>query len=166
MGPRRVVVPAATYTSLITRNTEPLSAGGPPSQDAMPVGALGSALEDRLVADFDDNGFCVVPRVLRSAEALRLREAILAEQRAFPQHFRLLGQSRDGGPVGEHGRWQSGLTMYVTDAFDSLVAHPAVLQLVRRLVGTEIGITGLGSSGIRDTPAEAAPKLGDVWPVP
>ena len=122
------------------------------------------ALEDQLVADFEDDGFCVMPSVLSRSEARAMRHAILEEQRLHPQHFRLLGQSRDGGGVGEHGRWHSGITMHTTVAFDRLAGHPAVLQLVRRLVGPDISITGPGSAGVRDTPQEPAPTRGEPWP--
>ena len=121
--------------------------------------------EDRLVAEFDRDGFCVVPSALSEQELRTMRDAVLDERSRYPEHFRLLGQSRDGGPVGEHGRWHSGVSMYATDVFDSLVGHPAVLGLLRRLIGPDISITGLGSVGIRDTPAEPAPERGEVWPV-
>jgi hypothetical protein len=48
--------------------------------------------------------------------------------------------------VGEHGRWQSGKTAHVTRAFDGLYAHPAVLPLVRRLVGEGCCLTHGGYS--------------------
>lgn len=124
-----------------------------------------SQLEDRLVASFDSDGFCVVPSALSEQEVRTMRDAVLDERSRYPEHFRLLGQSRDGGPVGEHGRWHSGVSMYATDAFDPLVGHPAVLRLLRRLIGPDISITGLGSVGLRDTPAKLAPKRGEVWPV-
>jgi hypothetical protein len=123
------------------------------------------ASEDQLVADFENDGFCVIPSVVSASEASTLRSAVLEEQRLYPEHFRLLGQSRDGGGVGEHGRWQSGVTMHATDAFDQLAAHPVVLSLVRRLVGPQISITGPGTAGIRDTPHEPAPRHGQPWPV-
>ena len=56
------------------------------------------------------------------------------------------------------------MTMHATEAFDQLIAHPMVLHLVRRLIGEAVCITGVGSAGIRDTPAEPAPKCGEVWP--
>jgi hypothetical protein len=123
------------------------------------------AREDSLVTDFENDGFCVIPSCLTASDARAMRDAILDEQRSYPQHFRLLGQSRDGGPVGEHGRWQSGVTMHVTDVLDPLLAHPAVLQLVRRLVGEDVRIAGPGTACVRDTPADPAPKRGDAWPV-
>ena len=127
-------------------------------------GLADPALLERLVADFDRDGFCVVPSVLDAAQVRAMREAVLAEQRDYPLHWRLLGQSRDGGPVGEHGRWQSGKTMHVTDVFDPLVAHPAVLSLVRRLVGDDCCLTHGAYAGVRDEPADAAPPLGAPWP--
>ena len=131
----------------------------------MQAAQLEAQLEDRLVAEFDRDGFCVVPSALSEQELRTMRDAVLDERSRYPEHFRLLGQSRDGGPVGEHGRWHSGVSMYATDAFDALVGHPAVLGLLRRLIGPDIGITGLGSVGIRDTPAEPAPARGEIWPV-
>ena len=125
---------------------------------------MDSALEDRLVAEFDDRGFCVVPAVLTDAEVAIMRAAILQEQLDYPLHYRLLGQSRDGGPVGEHGRWQSGKTMHVSDAFDSLLAHPMVMPLVRRLVGEDCCLTHGAYAGVRDPPADAAPRQGERWP--
>ena len=145
------------------------------------------ALEDRLVAEFDDCGvrhpsafqlalqsaaadarcviqFCVVPAALTGAEVATMRSAILQEQLEHPLHYRLLGQSRDGGPVGEHGRWQSGKTMHVSDAFDSLLAHPMVMPLVRRLVGEDCCLTHGAYAGVRDPPADAAPRQGERWP--
>ena len=103
--------------------------------------ALPVALEDELVAAFERDGFCVVPSILTPERVAAMRGAILKEQETHPLHFRLLGQSRDGGPVGEHGRWQSGKSMHVTDTFDILLAHPAVLPVVRRLVGEDCCLT-------------------------
>ena len=123
-----------------------------------------AALEDRLVADFDDTGFCVVPSVLDAGRVAELRDAIRSEQRSHPQHYRLLGQSRDGGPIGEHGRWQSDRIMHVTEAFDGLVAHPAVLPLLRRLIGPDICLVHGYQAVVRDSPAEAPPAFGDPWP--
>ena len=126
--------------------------------------ALALALEDELVAAFERDGVCVIPSVLTPEQAVACRSAILEEQRTHPLNFRLLGQSRDGGPVGEHGRWQSGKSMHVTDTFDALLAHPAVLPVVRRLVGEDCCLTHGAYAGVRDSPAEPAPRLGEVWP--
>ena len=122
------------------------------------------ALLERLVADFDRDGFCVVPAVLDRQQVETMRHAVLEDQRQHPLHWRLLGQSRDGGPVGEHGRWQSGKIMHVTDVFDPLVCHPAVVQLVRRLVGEDCCLTHGAYAGVRDAPAGRPPQLGDPWP--
>eukprot|EP01050_Picozoa_sp_SAG11_P003761 SAG11_NODE_220_length_12154_cov_92.233347_10_plen_584_part_00 len=126
---------------------------------------LAHTLEDQLVAEFDDKGYCVIPAVLCAAELASMRGAILQEQLDHPLHYRLLGQSRDGGPVGEHGRWQSGKTMHVTTVFDPLLAHPKVMPLLRRLIGPELCLTHGAYAGVRDPPADAAPRFGERWPL-
>ena len=120
---------------------------------------------DRLVTDFENDGFCIVQSVLTQAQVETMREVILTQQRTLPHHYRLLGQSRDGGPIGEHGRWQSGKIMHTTEVFDSLPAHPAVLPLIKRLVGENCCLMHGAYAGLRDQPADPAPRFGDVWPL-
>jgi hypothetical protein len=50
------------------------------------------------------------------------------------------------------------------DAFDSLLAHPRVIPLVRRLVGEDCCLTHGAYAGVRDPPADPAPRLGERWP--
>ena len=120
----------------------------------------------QLVAEFEQNGFCTVKSVLSASEITTMRDAVMAEQRLHPQHYRLLGQSRDGGPIGEHGRWQSSKIAHVTDIFDPLIAHPRVLPLVQMLLGPdEVACVMHGPfAGVRDPPARSAPIFGETWP--
>ena len=122
-------------------------------------------LLEQLVADFDRDGFCVIPAVLGQEQVEAMRSAVLDDQLQHPLHWRLLGQSRDGGPVGENGRWQSGKIMHVTEQFDALMNHRAVLQVVRQLVGEDCCLTHGAYAGVRDAPAVSAPQLGDPWPL-
>jgi hypothetical protein len=61
---------------------------------------------DAAEAFFLENGYCVVPGVLSPREVEACYAAAKAEQADHPEDFRLLGKSRDGGPIGESGRWQ------------------------------------------------------------
>ena len=75
-----------------------------------------------------------------------------------------LGQSRDGGAIGESGRWQSGNILDHATCYDRMVAHPGVLPLVRRLLGGNPCVGGVGAC-IRDAVLdEAPPRFGQVWP--
>ena len=66
-----------------------------------------------------------------------------ADRAAFPGSWNTYGQSRDGGPVGESGRWQQHTLLGDSDAFDwlfhLLLQHPLVIPLVvplRHLIAT------------------------------
>ena len=113
---------------------------------------------------FVENGYCVIPDVLSPREIAQCYAAALAEQKDHPEDWRLLGRSRDGGPVGESGRWQTPSVCHHTDCFDVLFGHPKILPMVRRLMGPDVCIQGPGSLGVRAAVHEAAPKRGSKWP--
>jgi hypothetical protein len=119
---------------------------------------------DDAEAFFVENGYCVVEDVLTPREIEECYAAAKAELVEYPEDFRLLGKSRDGGPIGESGRWQSPSICHHTDCFDCLFDHPKILPLVKRLMGPDVCSTGHGSVGIRAAVHEPAPRRGEEWP--
>jgi hypothetical protein len=93
-------------------------------------------LEQQL-ASFVERGFCVVPDALDAATVARLRSSMEWHRAARPEAWRLWGESRDGGPSGEAGRWQSYSILHDTIEFDCCIEHPTVGPLVARLLGPE-----------------------------
>ena len=64
---------------------------------------LTSMEEDSYAAAFERTGFCVIPAALTAAEVEAGRAAVWRNREEQPGHWRLLGRSRDGGPIGESG---------------------------------------------------------------
>ena len=118
---------------------------------------------DALEREFAATGVCVVRGVLSGDQVHAMREALAADREEHASEWNIFGRSRDGGPIGESGRWQSNNIMLHSEAYDAVVAHPAVLPLVRRLMGAPV-LTGTGA-WVRDPVHEPAPAFGDVWPV-
>ena len=118
---------------------------------------------DALEREFAETGVCVVRGVLSGDQVHAMREALAADREEHASEWNIFGRSRDGGPIGESGRWQSNNIMLHSEAYDAVVAHPAVLPLVRRLMGDPV-LTGTGAC-VRDPVHEPAPAFGDVWPV-
>ena len=119
---------------------------------------------EALEEHFADNGFCVVRGVLAQAELEEMRAGLALDRRKHPAEWINYGQSRDGGAIGESGRWQSGNILDHATCYDRMVAHPGVLPLVRRLLGGNPCVGGVGAC-IRDAVLdEAPPRFGQVWP--
>ena len=120
------------------------------------------------VAFFREHGYCILPDVLSPAQVAICRDAVLRNQEIHAAEWKLFGKSRDGGPVGESGRWQSPTIMQHEECFDSLLALPAVLPMVRRLVGDTHGppcLHGPVMAVVRAaTVDEEAPRQGQTWP--
>jgi hypothetical protein len=125
----------------------------PPPQEQWP----------QLVEFFAENGFCVIRGVLDRAEIDAMRVALAESRASHPESWLNYGCSRDGGPVGESGRWQSADILQHATAFDSVVAHPSVLPLVRQLLGDPC-TQGVGAC-IRDPVHDPAPAPGETWPL-
>jgi ectoine hydroxylase-related dioxygenase (phytanoyl-CoA dioxygenase family) len=84
---------------------------------------------DEKVEFFRDHGYCLLPEVLAGEELRTLNQAIDEDRRANA----VLWLQR-----GEGGRFQSVSALLSQPAFDRTVFHPAVLPLVRRLMGEEV----------------------------
>jgi hypothetical protein len=112
---------------------------------------------------FTRTGFCVVPDVLGADEVATMRDALDAD-RAQHDDWAVHGQSCDGGPIGESGRWQGPRDiMRRTSAFDRCVGHPRVAPLLGRLLGPSLCLTG-GGAAVRDPVLAPAPGHGQEWP--
>eukprot|EP01043_Picozoa_sp_COSAG02_P022163 COSAG02_NODE_1144_length_14244_cov_16.832096_5_plen_185_part_00 len=116
----------------------------------------------QLVEQFAQNGYCVIRGVLDQPSIDKMRGALAESRSQHPEDWVTYGMSRDGGPVGESGRWQTSKLLTHATAFDAVVAHPGVLPLVRRLLGDPC-ITGVGAC-IRDPVHDPAPVPGQQWP--
>ena len=113
---------------------------------------------------FADNGFCVIRGVLAGHEVDEMRMALASDREQHHSEWQSYGQS-DGGAIGESGRWQSAKILDHATCYDRVVAHPAVLPLVRRLLGGDPAIGGVGAC-IRDAVVdEVPPRCGEVWPL-
>ena len=108
-----------------------MAAGAPMEAAAEDDGLLAAQTEE-----FVARGFCVVPAALSAAELASMREAFDADRRAVPHEWQLRGQSRDGGEVGEKGRWQTE-PLCRTTAFDSCIWHPKTFPLLQAVMGRE-----------------------------
>ena len=108
----------------------------------MAIGAPMAAAEEdgpllsEQTEEFAARGFCVVPAALSGAELASMREAFDADRRAVPHEWQLRGQSRDGGEVGEKGRWQTE-PLCRTTAFDRCIWHPKTFPLLQAVMGRE-----------------------------
>ena len=120
---------------------------------------------EQAVDFFAEHGYVIVPSVLAPHEVAVYRDEVLRQQAAQPEEWRLYGSSRDGGPVGESGRWQSSTISQHTDRFDPLLSHPSILPLARRLIGDSICLNSPGTAIYRDAVSEPAPKRGQTWPI-
>ena len=104
---------------------------------------------DPLIAQFEAQGFVTIPDVLSPAQIERARACLEADRRKFSASWRTYGQSRDGGPVGETGRWQQHTLLADSREFDWLftcvLQHPLVLPLVRTIAGEEACLSGMFS---------------------
>ena len=69
----------------------------------MPNISLTAEEEERYVTEFERTGFCIIPDVLTPRQVEEARSAMLRHRELQPGHWRLLGKSRDGGPIGEAG---------------------------------------------------------------
>ena len=111
--------------------------------------------------------FVVLRGVLTPAEVEACRGAIWHHREAHPEAWRSHGMSRDGGPIGESGRWQSGgMIDEHPGPCDLLFDHPVVLPFCRELMsGGPAGLclTNAGAA-IRDPVSAPAPQEGDPWP--
>ena len=116
----------------------------------------------QLEGQFAANGYCVVRGVLDPPSIDQMRAALAESRSQHPEDWTTYGMSRDGGPVGESGRWQTSKPLAHSSAFDAVVAHPAVLPLVRRIMGNPC-ITGVGAC-VRDPVHDPAPAPGEQWP--
>lgn len=115
-----------------------------------------------LVEHFAENGYCVIRSVLDQLSIDQMRDALAGSRSQHPKDWSTYGMSRDGGPVGESGRWQSSSILAHSTVFDQVVAHVGVLPLVRRLMGDPC-ITGVGAC-VRDPVHDPAPVPGQQWP--
>jgi hypothetical protein len=90
---------------------------------------------------FAARGYLAIPDVLDAAQVARARQQLAADRARFPGSWATYGQSADGGPVGESGRWQQHSLLLDSDAFDwavdLILTHPRVMPLIRHLVGPE-----------------------------
>ena len=108
----------------------------------------------------------VLRGVLTPAEVEACRGAIWHHREAHPEAWRSHGMSRDGGPIGESGRWQSGgMINEHPGPCDMLFDHPLVLPFCRELMsgGPGLCLTNAGAA-IRDPVSAPAPQEGDPWP--
>lgn len=84
---------------------------------------------DEEVGVFRDHGYCLLPGVLSGEELGMLNQAIDDDRARHP----ILWMQR-----GEGGRFQSVSVLLTQPVFDRTISHPAVLPLVRRLMGEEL----------------------------
>jgi hypothetical protein len=102
-----------------------------------------------LVAEFEARGVVAVPDVLSMPQVERARACLAADRAARPESWRTYGRSRDGGPLGESGRWQQHTLMAdSTDfdwVFDHVLQHPLVLPLVAIIAGEGACLSGMFS---------------------
>ena len=107
------------------------------AQSGMPRALPAAALAEHTGA-FADTGFTVLP-LLSTSEVAALRAAFAADRTEHAEAWTLRGTDRtakNGPVVGESGRWQSGDVLRTsTAAFEAVVRHPLVLQLVAELIG-------------------------------
>ena len=88
-----------------------------------------------------------------------MRRVLEADRAAHErEHWQIFGQSCDGGPIGESGRWQSSDMLSRTEVFDRCVAHPVVAPLLDQLMGESICLYG-GGPMIRDPVLHQQPPL-------
>lgn len=106
------------------------------------------ALQD-LVTRFSAQGFVTIEDVLSGPQVERARACLAADRAAFPQSWRTYGRSRDGGPLGESGRWQQHTLLSDSREFDwvfnHVLQHPLVLPLVKAVAGQEACLSGMFS---------------------
>jgi ectoine hydroxylase-related dioxygenase (phytanoyl-CoA dioxygenase family) len=102
-----------------------------------------------LAADFEAQGFVAIPGVLSPAQVERARACLEADRRSRPESWQLYGRSRDGGPVGESGRWQQHTLLADSREFDwvfnCVLQHPLVLPLVQAIAGQDACLSGMFS---------------------
>ena len=116
------------------------------------------------VAEFEAQGYCVIPDGLAADEVRAMKRAIAHDRAAHPGCWELRGMDHHGnqqGEVGEKGRWQSELLPRTT-AFDDCTAHPAVVPLVRHIMGPEMRFAWL-SVMVRDPVPEPVPPGQHAW---
>ena len=116
------------------------------------------------VAEFEAQGYCVIPDGLAADEVRAMKRAIAHDRAAHPGCWELRGMDHHGnqqGEVGEKGRWQSELLPRTT-AFDDCTAHPAVVPLVRHIMGPEMRFAWL-SVMVRAPVPEPVPPGQHAW---
>ena len=90
----------------------------------------------------------------------RARRQLVADRERFPGSWATYGQSRDGGPVGESGRWQQHSLLLDSTEFDwvveLLLTHARVMPVIRQIVGPELCLSGFFSR-MRDPVLEPPP---------
>ena len=90
----------------------------------------------------------------------RARRQLVADRERFPGSWATYGQSRDGGPVGESGRWQQHSLLLDSTEFDwvveLLLTHARVMSVIRQIVGPELCLSGFFSR-MRDPVLEPPP---------
>ena len=77
---------------------------------------------DALEREFAETGVCVVRGVLSGDQVHAMRDALAADREEHASEWNIFGRSRDGGPIGESGRWQSNNIMLHSEAYDAVVA--------------------------------------------
>lgn len=101
---------------------------------------------DAAVAQFVERGFVAIP-ALDAAQVARARAQVAADRHVFADSWKTYGQSRDGGPVGESGRFQQHTLLIDSPAFDWLVhlvlEHPVAMPAIMRIVGLDACLSGL-----------------------
>ena len=152
-------------------------------------------LLERQAASFAERGFITVPDALSAEQVQLMRDTIENHRRERPvspqalptastpdwvcpcltrlrrrgqEAWALWGESRDGGPSGEQGRWQSYSILHDTTVFDVCLDCPAVTPLIRRLLGPE-GSLSSGTTRYREPVLEPPPPgdtraEGGPWP--
>jgi hypothetical protein len=121
-----------------------------------PPAACDDELLDRQVQEFTERSFVVIPNALSPEEVASMRDAFDLDRREYPLCWQLRGRSKDGGEMGESGRWQTE-PICRTDAFDSCINHPSTFPLLSRLMGVETMRMIHMSAMSRDPVPEPAP---------
>ena len=152
-------------------------------------------LLEQQAASFAERGFITVPDALSAEQVQLMRDTIENHRRERPvspeawpppppgslplcltrcagrrgqEAWALWGESRDGGPSGEQGRWQSYSILHDTTVFDVCLDCPTVPPLIRRLLGPE-GSLSSGTTRYREPVLEPPPPgdtraEGGPWP--
>ena len=102
---------------------------------------------EALVEAFVQTGIAEIPDVLSPEQIERARAALAHDRDVRPDSWNTYGRSRDGGPVGESGRWQQHTLLSDSEDFDwvfrALLEHPLIVPFARRVVGPEACLSNL-----------------------